>query len=93
VERVFGSDLPSCNRTMPVVPFGGWIKLKEGIVVERWEGPETQEWSNENYGGGVILLITQEKISMSIPFYLSLLLAFLTPFHISFLGCLYSLPC
>jgi hypothetical protein len=41
VERVFGGDLPSCNRTMPVVPFGGWIKLKKGIVVELREGRDS----------------------------------------------------
>jgi hypothetical protein len=40
---------PLCGRTIPLVPLGGWTELKEGIIVERWEGLRLQcEWSNKD---------------------------------------------
>jgi hypothetical protein len=47
VERAFEGALSPCS--VPVVALGGWTKLKQGIVIERREGPRLRwEWSNEN---------------------------------------------
>jgi hypothetical protein len=91
-----GGGVPPCSKTVPVVPLGRVDRAQRGHRCRTAGGTETLTgvvqrglWGRRHPSNN-----SKKKISMmDHSFYLSLLLAFLTAFHISVLGCLDSLPC